>query len=140
MNNIDKYKDKEHRKEYIKQWKETHSAHIKEYRQMWKRLHPTYFKDRYDALRLAALKKVGHGILKCNRCGCDKYEWLEINHINGGGCKERKIENGSKFYESIVSGVRKIDDLELLCRPCNLIDAAERMSGRKYVVTIIGID
>lgn len=71
---------------------------------------------------------VGRGTLACNNCGCDKEELLEINHKNGGGGKEFKA-SGNKFYRDIAKMVRGVDDLELLCRPCNALQYLETKYG-----------
>lgn len=77
--------------------------------------------------------------MKCVRCGTERYELLEINHKNGYGNFERKHGKitGKTFYRHIVIGKRDIDDLEILCRPCNMVHAAEMMGGPKYKVIII---
>lgn len=71
---------------------------------------------------------VGRGSLVCVRCGCDDDRLLEINHKNGGGGIElRELRN--KFYRNIAWFRRCVDDLELLCRPCNAIHALELRFG-----------
>ena len=71
---------------------------------------------------------VGHGVLECKRCGCDQEPLLEINHINGGGGKEHKA-TGNRFYREIARLRRGVDDLELLCKPCNAVHALELKHG-----------
>lgn len=78
--------------------------------------------------RLAVLGVVGHGRVACVRCGCDRPELLEINHINGGGRKEY-LESGTQFYRNILNLVRDTDDLELTCRVCNALHALELKHG-----------
>jgi hypothetical protein len=53
---------------------------------------------------------------------------LEINHVNGGGGKEMK-SLGNKFYREIARLRRDVEDLELLCRPCNAVHALELKHG-----------
>ena len=123
MANIDKYKNKEKRKEYIKNWQNGHKDATCGYLNKW------YAKRKKEALLI-----VGRGRLECSRCSSTDYNLLEINHINGGGHKERKIHGGSGLMRLIISGKRNIKDLNLLCRPCNLVSAAERISGKKYIL------
>lgn len=69
----------------------------------------------------------------CARCGCNDIRCLEINHKNGGGCREyreRKITCGSKYYRLILTGQRTTDDLNILCRPCNNLEHLERRFGQ----------
>ena len=64
----------------------------------------------------------------CTRCGCRDSRFLEVNHKNGGGAKETKNGKWSmQFYHSIASGKRRVDDLEILCRPCNAIHFLEML-------------
>src|SRR3990167_10375303 len=73
-------------------------------------------------LRLQALEKLGS---KCERCGFNDPRALQIDHINGGGVRERKKGTSQHvFYRSIVNGERT--DLQLLCANCNWIKRAER--------------
>lgn len=109
-------KDKDKASYY--RWKENNPD---SYKACWKR----YNKKR----RISVLKKVANGKeIICRRCGCDIIDLLEINHINGGGLKEVKRQS-KKFYSAILNGTRKVDDLELLCRMCNILHYAEMKFG-----------
>jgi hypothetical protein len=46
---------------------------------------------------------------------------LEINHINGGGRKERYNLRGYSFHYAIATGRRRTDDLEVRCKICNVL-------------------
>lgn len=78
--------------------------------------------------RRRAVMLVGRGILACSRCGCNRPDLLEINHKNGGGGVELRALKG-KFYRAIAKMDRSVDDLELLCRPCNAVHALELKFG-----------
>lgn len=79
---------------------------------------------------------VGHKELCCENCGCNSLGILEINHKNGGGYRE----GYTSFYHAIVTGERKTDDLNLLCRVCNALHFVElrhpKMKGR-FVVRFV---
>lgn len=123
---VGNYKDKEKRKEYLVKWKEGHKESVRLHLRSW------YFKKKREALFI-----IGRGELKCQRCGCSNYDLLEINHKNGDGHKERKKnKGGSGMIRAVIKGERSIEDLNLLCRPCNLVDAAERISGKKYILVL----
>jgi hypothetical protein len=83
-------------------------------------------------LRKRVFFRISGGICpRCVRCGCDDPRLLEINHKNGGGNKE--MQHGRKshrFYLDIANGTRQVDDLELLCKPCNAIHALELRYGK----------
>jgi hypothetical protein len=98
----------------------------------WRKANPDLARKNATAsrhlLRRAALLFIGGGELKCVRCGCDKYEALEINHKNGGGRAELLKLKG-KFYRDIAKRERDILDLEICCRVCNSLDYLERKLG-----------
>lgn len=81
-------------------------------------------KRAYNNRKLRALKMVGEP--KCVRCGCDEIDFLEYNHINGGGCREWKQDKYTSMTDKLVTGKRKPDGLEILCRVCNALDYLER--------------
>lgn len=65
--------------------------------------------------RLRALQKYG-GICAC--CGIDYPPYLEFDHINGGGTKERKeIKHGAFYIQLLRQPVRS--DIQLLCGNCH---------------------
>jgi len=99
----------------------------KESRQKW-------FKQYYQKIRLEVLARVDPA-MKCAMCGCDDTRFLEVNHIKGGGHKEREVYNedghdwGHNMILLIYRGKRGLEDLNLLCRACNSIDYLERAFG-----------
>jgi hypothetical protein len=58
---------------------------------------------------------------KCIRCGITDKRVLQVNHMNGGGCQEFKKLGAAVFYNQILQGKRKTDDLEARCSNCNII-------------------
>jgi hypothetical protein len=84
--------------------------------------------------RQRALRLVGRGLIKRINCGCDKPEFLEVNHING--CGSRENERSSKFYSDLLAGRRGIEDLELRCKVCNALHYSEKIHGKlPYTIT-----
>ena len=72
----------------------------------------------------------GSIVPRCARCGCDDPRLLEINHKNGGGSVEvGKGTYTNRFYYDIAAGKRGVEDLELLCRPCNALHYLEMKYG-----------
>jgi hypothetical protein len=111
---------KEHRKEYMKQWDNKNKEYIRE-----------YVRKRGKKFRIEVLNIISNNNPHCIRCGCDDIKLLEINHKNGGGTKE--LQNGklmTKFYRNIHEGIRKTDDLEILCRICNARHYLELKYGK----------
>lgn len=61
----------------------------------------------------------------CIGCGCDDLDFLEFNHIGGGGSAEWR-QAKSWIVDRLLSGERKPDGLNVLCRVCNAIEYLER--------------
>ncbi|MES0071895.1 hypothetical protein [Mesorhizobium sp. M0058] len=93
----------------------------------WIAKNPGHSTRHSRGMRQTAILLVGKGVLQCVRCGCDRTELLEINHINGGGTVESR--KSMTFYRALAALRRKTDDLELLCKPCNAIHALEMVHG-----------
>lgn len=89
---------------------------------------PGYSKEWERRYRKRALMIVGRGLISCVRCQCDRLELIEINHKNGGGSKELR-GLGHKWHRMIARLERHVDDLELLCKPCNSVHALELKYG-----------
>lgn len=94
----------------------------------WRAANPGYSTQWERRYRMRALMLVGRGVVACVRCGCDKAPLLEINHKMGGGAAEHKA-SGRQFHRRIASLSRSVEDLELLCKPCNAVHALELTHG-----------
>ena len=58
----------------------------------------------------------------CTCCGETTKEFLQIDHINGGGCAHRKRiskSTGYPFYKWLVDNECPKDEFQLLCANCN---------------------
>ena len=89
-----------------------------------------YQKRSRELLRKRVLFRIaGTNDFRCVRCGCNDMRFLEINHKFGGGKKDLRNNQSSKFYRDIADGSRCTDDLEILCKPCNAIHALELKFG-----------
>ena len=78
---------------------------------------------------------IGKKKIECIECKCNDKRLLEINHINGGGCKETKNlgtygSNAIKFLKEIISLRRSTKDLNILCRVCNAKHYLETKYGK----------
>lgn len=82
-------------------------------------------------LRLEALEKLGG---KCVSCGFSDKRALQIDHINGGGSKERKeIGFNGKFHIHVIREAElKSGKYQLLCANCNWI---KRVEEREHSVS-----
>lgn len=63
----------------------------------------------------------------CQKCGFNDIRALQIDHINGGGSKERKtIRFSGSFHVNVMrSFLNKENKYQLLCANCNWIKRAE---------------
>lgn len=71
-------------------------------------------------IRKSAIEILGG---KCVICGFNDYRALQIDHINGGGSKERKerLYKGNFHQNVINSFINKENKYQLLCANCNWI-------------------
>ena len=74
-------------------------------------------------------KKLGG---KCKRCGLKDKRVLQIDHINGGGTKNRKKHHRSLLerYQIIENGM---NDFQILCANCNWIKKYENNEGARLL-------
>jgi len=129
-----KEKIKRKHKEYYQKNRDSIILRTKKYHDENLGWYKEYHQNWYAKIRLEVLARVDPA-LKCAMCGCDDTKFLEVNHISGGGRKERIAYRNGKQYEShnmillIHNGKRGLEDLNLLCRACNSIDHLERVHG-----------
>ena len=85
-------------------------------------------RDYFRNVRLVALEALGG---KCVKCGFDDYRALQIDHVGGGGSRERKAVTRS-YYTMIVESILKDEGkYQLLCANCNWIKRVENSEIRK---------
>ena len=130
-----KKKDTRDRREYARIYNssEKRIREIKEYRAKW-RANKENEEKRKNNQQILLKKKIFFKIYgsinpKCARCGCNDIRFLEVNHKKGGGGKEIQEKGYSRFIGEIIHDKRKVDDLEMLCRPCNAIHYLESKFG-----------
>jgi hypothetical protein len=70
--------------------------------------------------RRRALLLIGGDNIKCSSCGCDMVEFVELNHIAGGGYTERQSGmSNHQLYGRILSGAADRSGFDLRCKLCN---------------------
>lgn len=92
---------------------------------------PEYLKKRYE-LRIAYYRKLRSDVLsnyggKCACCGESEFDFLQIDHVNGGGNAHRKTVSTRQIYQFLRKNGYPKDDYQLLCANCNM--AKERPNG-----------
>jgi len=77
----------------------------------------------YNNIKKATFDILGN---KCVKCGFLDERALQIDHINGGGRKERMNMVGTTFYKFVLESVLKEENrYQLLCANCNWIKRHE---------------
>ena len=121
------------KKEYMKNYRETHKQRTGEYNKQYRQNHLEYFraynKQRYFRLKHLVLTLYSTGIddpiahPKCNRCGQEDINKLELDHVFGGGTKDRKqITNGwggDPYYRYLIDN-HFPRGFQTLCKKCNI--------------------
>lgn len=126
----DKIKGKEYHKKYSKEWKIKNPDKVKIISDRFykknkiSKLKKTvdYNRDRRHRYKRLALEMYGGNPPKCKCCGEDIYEFLTIDHINGGGGKHRKSLNNVNcgIYGWLLKNKYMPNDFQVLCMNCNM--------------------
>lgn len=107
---------KEYLKEYRKKYNKTYGPNNRE------RLNKNT-REYFRRLRVTILSLLGD---KCVRCGFSDPRALQIDHINGGGTKEKKELKTSFNKLVLLSLANNEGRYQLLCANCNWIKRVER--------------
>jgi len=100
----------------------------------WRREHPDKAKE-YERKSRGRYKKIIMDLLggRCVRCGINDWRVLQIDHVNGGGTKEKKRYGGNGYYIHIIRKLKEgSKDYQLLCANCNWIKKYENGEVRKW--------
>lgn len=68
---------------------------------------------------------------KCVRCGFDDVRALQVDHIEGGGSRERKEKGTWTVYYNVVKTGGK--GYQILCANCNVIKRIEKKEGPRRI-------
>lgn len=104
-----------------RKWRVANRDKVKERRSVpeVKIRYATADKKNYEKLHLEVLNAYGG---KCICCGESHPHFLSIDHINGGGKKDRKDRgcetSGNKWYRLLLK--QHFDHIQILCYNCNM--------------------
>ena len=87
--------------------------------------------DSKRKLRCQAIEKLGN---KCVYCGCDIFEALEINHVNGDG-RQAWLETGTSPMHRQIRDGEYPHEVELTCRVCNSVHYLKLKGIEGFTVT-----
>ena len=131
LRGIKRYKEnKEIFKARAKKWRAEHLVQAKaNARKTWERIKGSperydRFKQQKKKLRQAMKLRVfdKYGGAKCACCGETMWEFLTIDHIDGGGTKHRK-KAGADMYKTLVREKYPVG-YQVLCYNCNCAKGA----------------
>lgn len=77
-----------------------------------------YYKERYRLCRLEMLEHYSNGKLLCACCGESNYDFLTLDHMDGGGVKHRK-EVGASNLPNWLKKNDYPEGYQVLCYNCN---------------------
>ena len=96
--------------------------------------------ERYYIRKQKALDIISKGKVECSNCGCKNMRILEINHINGNvGIMKKRRDNKEdlvNLINRIVSGNRTTDDLNILCKVCNIAEYVKRKHNIEFEIRL----
>ena len=78
-------------------------------------------KERMKTIRTDVLSHYSNETMKCALCGCDDIDILDIDHINGGGCKQRRdmnFKNSDQLFRWLIKN-NYPPEFRVLCKNCN---------------------
>lgn len=112
-----------HREEqaaYKKQWNESHKEYMHQYRVEHLERHKRLSKIRRDEQKVRVLSHYStSNTPNCAKCGIDDIDVLTIDHINGGGSKQRRqIKAVNSIYYWLDKN-KLPDGYQVLCANCN---------------------
>lgn len=108
-------------RERNRKWVEKNKEYLQNYGKQWranllnKERSKKWNKERRQQIKLVILSHYGG---KCKCCSEDRVEFLAIDHINGGGGKQRKKVGAGNFLKWIIRNDFP-KDLRILCHNCN---------------------
>lgn len=113
------------RSTYYKDWYKNNKAKVhaqhKAYYYRHHEMSKAKGRERNQTLRRETLAIYSHGLNQCACCGDAHYEFLALDHINGGGNVERKKLNrtGMAFYRWLKAHGYP-QGYQVLCHNCNM--------------------
>lgn len=115
---------KVYQKEY---WKKNHEK-VLSYQRKYRKEHPeehrTSGRNAHRRNRKEVLELMGG---KCIRCGFSDIRTLQIDHVNGGGVKEKKKFTAITYLKKVIKSFNEgKNEYQLLCANCNWIKKSER--------------
>lgn len=84
-------------------------------------------KEKWQRLRRQVIELLGGS---CIRCGFADERALHVDHVNGGGHRERKSMSTFAYYKKLLADIDS-GQYQILCANCNFIKRAENGECRR---------
>lgn len=118
------YKYQERYQAYARKYNAEHKEERKRYRQEHREHLVEKARERRHEIRRQVLAHYSDGVLKCAHCGIADERALTIDHVNGGGCKHRRMlgmeHSSDKFYLWLIRNDFP-EGYQVLCYNCNCV-------------------
>jgi len=114
--------------EASRRWRQQHPDAVREQKRLYYIRSRERLREQRNAknkARTDALREQVHELLGgvCCRCAFDDWRALQVDHINGGGRKDRdRFDNREQFLKSVLDNP---SDYQLMCANCNWIKRHE---------------
>ena len=110
---------KKERREYYAR----NAEKIRAQKSKWRKKNPVRCREiearRNKKLRTRTLFAYSNGKMRCACCGERHFEFLSLDHIKGGGSKDREVNGrGNDFYQYLRNN-NYPPGLQVLCMNCN---------------------
>jgi hypothetical protein len=102
--------------EQCRLYRKTHREETRSCQKKYKEKNRIRLRDYYRKKKAIIIEAYGG---KCECCGDSHFEFLTIDHINGGGRRDRAKRVGSSFYARLEKLGFPKDEYRLLCMNCN---------------------
>lgn len=116
---------KRKRASYMRDWRRKNNDHYRKYKRDYYRKNKTKMHEQNrkssQKRKLEIFTHYGGNPPRCNCCDETIYEFLTIDHINGGGIKHRKSIGGiggTRFYQWLKNN-NFPKGFQVLCANCN---------------------
>jgi hypothetical protein len=114
---------KKYRKRKLGEDAEAFREHMNTLTKKWHKKNPERQKEIQQKsrwkLRMKVLRHYGGKKPKCACCGEDEIMFLALDHIDGGGCKDRKKNGlGMNYYNYLIRN-NFPKGIQVLCHNCN---------------------
>lgn len=108
---------------YLKEWRKRNPDKTREYHQNYNHRHPNAGNEQVkNYRRLAKIECIAHYSNSANKCACcgeNNFEFLAIDHIDGGGRKAQR-ERGHGNIHQWLKARGYPEGFRVLCHNCNM--------------------